>query len=108
VFAGTIAPAPGYQADLCRRSEVSMSGATISFPARRKLSREADDCMGLAFDKAWRSVRSDALQDPSLARARMAAAILALAESGEHDPDLMAAGALDAVLRRDSYEARPR
>jgi hypothetical protein len=85
-----------------------MTGATISFPARKRLPREADDCMGLAFDKAWRSVGSAVWEDPSLARARMAAAILALAESGEHDPDLMAAGALDAVLRRDSHHARPR
>jgi hypothetical protein len=78
-----------------------MTSAAISFPARKRLPREADDPMGLAFDKAWRSVRSAAFKDPSLARARMAAAILALAENGEHDPDLMAAGALDAVLCRD-------
>jgi hypothetical protein len=85
-----------------------MAGLIISLPARKKLSREANDCMGQAFDQAWRSVRSAALQDPSLARARMAGAILALAESGEHDPDLMAAGALEAVLHRDSLQARPR
>jgi hypothetical protein len=77
-----------------------MTGIVIPFP-RRKLTPAANDAMVMAFEKAWRAVRSagpTVLDDPSLTRSRIAAAILAIAERGEVDADRMMIGALDAVL----------
>jgi hypothetical protein len=77
-----------------------MTGVVIPFP-KRNLTPAAKDAMVMAFDKAWRAVRSagpTVLDDPSLARSRIAAAILAMAERGEADADRMMIGALDAVL----------
>jgi hypothetical protein len=85
-----------------------MTATVIPFPRRGTLTPAANDAVAVAFDKAWRVVRSagpTAPGDLALARSRIAAAILAMAEHGEVDPNRMMIGALDALLGRT--EATP-
>jgi len=90
-----------------------MAATIIPFPTRPRLTPAVNEAMATALDTAWQSVRSAGpavVDDPSLVRARMAAAILALAESGESHPERLLVGALDAVMlliRQPPKQGRP-